>query len=202
MEADQTASIIEIEINGLVFLIDKNQRTASVIDFYSINHELIIPSTINHENIEYPVIRISKFAFKSSYDLKSLKFPVNSQVQIIQDSAFYFSEIRSIFIPASLTNLEEGWCNNAEKLNEIKISPKNPRYAVFDDKYIISKSSIEQKEYNVLNFCIRNIKIIQIPNFIEIISPYAFNKCESLEELSIPSLIKDHQSKAFHFHHV
>ena len=51
---------------------------------------------------------------------------------------------------------------------------------------IIGKSRIEESNYDCLIFCIRNIRQIKIPNFIEHICSYSFEICSQLELIEIP----------------
>ena len=68
-------------------------------------------------------------------------------------------------------------------MNKIIVSQDNPRYFCLDDKMIIGKSSIKQNNYNQLIFCVRNVKTITIPDYIEHICPYAFNNCSKLKTI-------------------
>lgn len=45
---------------------------------------------------------------------------------------------------------------------------------------IIGKSSLDSKNYNTLVFCSRNVKKVTIPNFIEIIEPYALENISKI----------------------
>ena len=56
---------------------------------------------------------------------------------------------------------------------------------MYDDKCIIGKSIIEGGNFDSLIFCIRDIENVLIPNFIERIEPFAFNKCDRLHGLEI-----------------
>lgn len=70
-----------------------------------------------------------------------------------------------------------------KKLNKIIIDPNNPRYKIYENNFIIGKSSTDQENYDILVFCVRNIEIAKIPDFIEIIGSYAFNSCQLLKRI-------------------
>ena len=108
---------------------------------------------------------------------------MNSKLRIIDKYAFYNSSIESLTIPASITDLKDGWCCSTQKLNEIKVDSNNPKYKMYDDKLLIGKSNLEEEKYDVLVFCCRDVEKITIPNFIEIISPYAFDSCKRLQQI-------------------
>lgn len=72
-------------------------------------------------------------------------------------------------------------------MNQITVSQDNKRYSLYDNKIIIGKSSItDTNYYDVLVFCVRNIKEISIPSFIKYIASYAFNCCKKLQKCEIP----------------
>lgn len=84
-----------------------------------------------------------------------------------------------------MTELEEGWCDFTNDLTEIKIMPKNRHFILFDNQYILQKSNPDQSNYDTLVFAVRNIEIVKIPNFIEIIGKYAFNSCQLIQKIDI-----------------
>ena len=88
-------------------------------------------------------------------------------LRTIEKNAFYLTSIQSIKIPSKLVELKDGWCNVTAILTQIYVSPDNPRYFNYDDKFILGKSSIEQDFYDQLVFSARNIETANIPSFIE-----------------------------------
>lgn len=51
---------------------------------------------------------------------------------------------------------------------------------MYDNKYILGKSSIDNDYFDVLVFSVRNINTVKIPSFIKKIEPFAFNECLSI----------------------
>lgn len=132
--------------------------------------------------------KICEYAFYSCKELKIIEMPSNSKLKTIEKCSFALSSIESFTIPESLTDLQNGWCIMTPKLTEICVSPKNPRYITYDDgKILIGKSSFESENYDNLVFCVRNIKYAKIPSFIEHICDYAFENCDQLQKIIIPS---------------
>ena len=70
--------------------------------------------------------------------MKTVIIPDDSNLELIENEAFYNTQIESLSIPASLVILDEGWMKGMRKLKEIKISPDNPRYKDLDNKIIIA----------------------------------------------------------------
>lgn len=180
----------KVETNNLIYLLNKNDKTAIVIGSSMNNvhsEEIIIPSTIIVDSTSYNIVRIARHAFKTSLTIKSIRFSEDSKIHTIEEFAFCFSAIASITIPPSLIELEEGWCSSTQSLTNISVMKNNPRYLNYDGKYIIGKSSIEHENFDVLIFCNRDVKTAKIPNFIEIIGPYAFEQCFDLQKVEIPN---------------
>ena len=104
------------------------------MDFYECRNKFIIPHLIKHETQEYIVVSILTDAFKNSLNIKTIQFPSDSELQTIEENAFEYSSIESIFIPASVIDLKEGWCNNMGKLTNIEVDPRNSRYFNYEEK--------------------------------------------------------------------
>lgn len=150
-------------------------------------NEIIIPSSIKYKEHEYYVTSILEDAFCFCLDLKSLKFAADSKLKKIGQNAFFNSSIESISFPPSLIELEEGWCDNTSKLIEINIDPNNHNFLFYDNKFLIGKSNQENENFDQLLFSRRDIENSIIPNFIRVIGPYAFNKCERLKHFEFPN---------------
>lgn len=68
---------------------------------------------------------------------------------------------------------------NMEKIEKIDFNPSNPKYRIFDNKIIISKSSFESNEFDCLVFCLPKVETIKIPSFIKHINFFAFVECKN-----------------------
>ena len=75
-----------------------------------------------------------------------------------------------------------------EKLTNINVCPFIFEWKlVYNDNFIIGKSSIESNMYDILVFSNRNLKIAVIPSFIKHIKPYSFSDCLQLKTIEIPN---------------
>lgn len=83
-------------------------------------------------------------------------------------------------IPATVTDLEDGWCHETSDLREIIIDQNNPRYQIYNNKMIIGKKSFESTNFDVLIFCFRDVESDIIPDFITVIGAHSFSGCQSL----------------------
>lgn len=113
----------------------------------------------------------------------SLQFSPDSKLTKIEKEAFLYSTIYHIFIPSSLIELEEGWCQYTQNLIKIDVDPNNPRYKYYDKKFIIGKSQIGLDYYDSLVFCVRNVTEVKIPNFIKFIEAHSFEFCTKLRKI-------------------
>ncbi|KAK8857664.1 hypothetical protein M9Y10_016071 [Tritrichomonas musculus] len=161
---------INIPINSKLQLIGRNA-------FVSCSLECI--------NIPSSLIKIDKRAFYFCYQLKHVHIENDSNLQIIEKEAFAYSSIESISISANLKELKEGCFKETPKLNKINVSPNNQFYIIYDNNFILSKSSPTKEYYDTLVFSIRDIESVIIPDFIEIIAKYAFNECKKLKNIEI-----------------
>lgn len=93
------------------------------------------------------------------------------------------TEIETIILPSNLVKLDHQWYGNFRCLKSISIDSKNPFFASYNNKIILTKSSDTDENYNILAFSIQNIKKIVIPSFIEIISADVFNRCKELQQV-------------------
>ena len=176
---------MRIKIDKLIYSTN-DDNTVNIIGNSSFS-KTVIPGKIKYEAKEYIVKGISQESFASVKFCSSIIFAPDSELTTIEENAFINSSIESLTIPASVTNLKDGWCCLTPKLNEIKVESNNPKYKMYEDKLLIGKSNIDEEKYDVLVFCCRDVEEITIPNFIEIISPYAFDFCTELEKVEFQS---------------
>ena len=176
----------EIEKELISFKINKKTKTASLFRVFTLNNKLIIPRTIKYEMEDYLITSVISSGERIKI-VKNIEFSKDSEVRIIYEKSFYFSNVNSISFPASLIELKEGWCCQTQKLTSISISPLNDRFMFKEDKSLIGKSDIKSDNFDILHFASRDITKINIPSNIKIISSYAFDHCKKLKEIEIPN---------------
>lgn len=64
---------------------------------------------------------------------------------------------------------------------------------------ILRKSSFDEKNFDVLEFCVRDAEIIEIPSFVKTIGAYAFNRCVDIIgfDISEDSQLQSIEDSAF-----
>lgn len=174
-----------IIFSNIKYLINEVEKTADVIGCSQKISEIIIPTSIKYETNEYIVMNILEGAFSDS-QITSIRFASDSKIQKICKNALP-EYIESLTIPSHVKELEEGWCTCTQYLNKIYVSPSNRYFKKYKEKIIIGKTKLEQTNFDTLVFCLRDVETITIPNFIKRICPNAFDGCNHLEKIEIPS---------------
>lgn len=166
--------------NRLSFELNDSNLTAEVTKSPDAKGDIFIPRSIRYQSKDYLVISIQKKSFKNNNYIFSIDFPEDSLIRKIGKKAFSYSSLERIKIPDSLEDLEEGWCDETSYLTQISLHPNNKRYKFLnnDKQIIISKSDIDNNEYDTLIFACRNIKKVFIPSTIKHISSSAFQHCQ------------------------
>lgn len=180
MTQEQNSGTKEIfEDDDLLYLLNEETCTASVIGLSCSADEIIIPKSVVSLTREYKITSIAKGAF-SQTKIKRILFSEDSEIEKIEGGAFSLSLIESIEIPSTLIELEDGWCHETSHLEQIFVSPNNRRYLIYDDKMIFGKSNLESEKYEQVVFCFRDVTSVEIPSFIKEILPHSFACCENL----------------------
>ena len=175
------------QIKEFAFVFCKQLRSIEIppnSELETIENDAFSGTAIERFTISPHLTKISKSIFCNCQNLRTIEIPENSNLSTIESGAFDGSSIESLFLPSSLIMLK--WCCNALQLTKVIVSTSNPRYSTYSDKMVIGKSDVHQTEYfDVLVFCARNIITIEIPSFIKVIGPYAFERCFKQHSIEI-----------------
>ena len=186
----QSIPLKKASIKDLIYELNVEERTAKLIRNKRNDEDVYIPTSILYSNKEYIITCISSGAFKGSNTIKSVQFPLDSEVRIIEKNAFVDSSIEKLFIPSKMSVLEEGWCNGTSRLTNVGVMPNNRYFMYLNNKMIIGKKNNDSNEtYDTVHFVRRDIKKVEIPSFIERIESFSFSTTE-IEKITIPSKVK------------
>lgn len=177
--------------NGLSIELNENDCTAQITTSPEARGNLFIPRKINYQSKDYEITSIKSKSFQHNNNIFSITFANDSKVSSIGQKAFYYCSIETLSLPASIENLEEGWCNFTRKLKRIFISPGNKRYKCLDDdpQIIVGKTEINSSEYDILVFVSRDIDRFTLPSTIKHIGSYALNEC-NIKNIKYPENTK------------
>ncbi len=148
------------------------------------------------------VTTLGGYAFAGSIDLKSVVLP--GQLKLVEDSAFTFSGIQSIFIPNSVNFIGRLAFADCRALQEIQL-PKHLviiREAIFAFCYSLEKiaipDSVKSIERRAFWQC-KRLAGIELPNGLVTIGEEAFGACEHLLVI-VPDSVKEIGKAAFSDH--
>ena len=166
---------ITLEQNELIFSLNEEDKTASIIGCKYPEKEICIPRSINHESQEFVIKSIKEGAFRNSR-FESLCFSPDSELQVIEKSAFASSSLKNLFIPSTVNELKEGWCRRTFNLVNVTVDERNPYFKNSEEnsKLILGKSDTKSDNFDVIVFASRGIEDITIPSNIKIIGPFSF----------------------------
>ena len=166
------ASAEIIEIDGLRYNIISKVKAAEVYrsSGTSYSGDIIIPSTVTYEGVDYKVSSIGNSAFNGCTGLTSITIP--NGVTFIGNSAFNgCTSLTSITIPNGVTSICEGAFQNCTNLVSITIPN--------------SLTAIKRK---VFQGC-TSLVSVTISNGVMNIRASAFEGCTSLTSITIPESV-------------
>lgn len=178
-------SNIESEVFDIIIFVNRSIEKAKIPNYikricqYSFSYCTNLKSVEFSENSD--LISIGRNSFMWCKSLQKIEFPNNSKLQFIEKEAFLRSSIRTITIPPSLTVLDDGWCSEASRLNNVFISHVSKNFGYLADQLLIGKSGSET--YDELLFAKRDISTVTIPSYIKHIRSFSFSYCSNLESI-------------------
>ena len=178
------------KIDGIYYILDTDTKTATVVFHvrYYYSGDVVIPSTVTHEGVDYTVTRIESDAFKRSTDLTS------------------------VTIPRSVTSIGGGIFQECSSLTSINIEKGNPVFDSRDNCNAIIETasntlivgckgstipnSVTSIGENAFKGC-SGLTSINIPNHVVTIGKSAFEGCSDLTSINIPNSVTSIGNEAF-----
>ena len=180
------ASAFDFQVDGICYNINGNEATVTskgdYYDMYFVGYldAVVIPSTVTHDGITYPVTSID-------------------------ENAFYCCEgLTSIDIPSSITKIGNFAFGNSPALTSIVVESGNPRYDSRNNCNAIISTADNTLIYGCKNTMIPNsvtkignfafegchgLTSIVIPNSVTAIGNKAFYNCDGLTRIIIPNSV-------------
>ena len=124
---------------------------------------------------------ISTYAFYNNTNLESIT--LNNDLEQIEQQAFNNTKIKELNIPASVIYLHPLFIYGSD-ITTVTIDPQNLNYTS-DDSFIYNKNK------TTLVLYLKNETSVVIPDGIERISIYAFHAKTNLQNIVIPSTVKE-----------
>ena len=169
------ASADKVEINGIYYNLDSEAKTAEVTSKPNkYDGDVVIPSSVNHEGVDYSVTGIGTWAFYNSSDLTSVSIP-NSMTTIGRDAFRGCSNLTKVEIN-----------NNAIVSKDNPSSSPTPITSYFGTQvkeYVLGEDVTNIGSYAFYN-C-NNLTSVQMSNSITTIGEGAFQFCYNLASVKM-----------------
>lgn len=186
-------------IDGIYYNINSDTKSAAIVKYLykKYSGDIVIPSSVTFEGINYKVTSIGASAFIGCSDLTSISIP--NSVTTIGEKAFEnCTALTSVKIPDGVTSIGDMAFYYCIHLTSISIG-KNVEtiyHETFDfcnlKKVEINSSAIVSKDYQLtsLNYYFDyQVEEYIIGESIKSIGNYAFFGCEKLKAVSIPNSV-------------
>ena len=166
------AMAYDFEVDGICYNINGNEATVTskglYYDMFFVGYSgsVVIPATVTHNGTTYPVTSIDEIAF------------------------YYCTNLTSIDIPNSITEIGNFTFGGCPKLANIVVESGNPRY----DSRNNCNAIIETADNTLIYGC----KNTTIPNSVTTIGDYAFSGCHGLTSIDIPDSVTEIGYGAFY----
>jgi len=163
---------MSITINDINYVLDNNTHTASVVGATITLTNIIIPSTITNNSIQYNVTNIANNAFINYTNIISVLLP--NSINNIGSNAFDSCiNLKTINIPISISEIPMYCFNNCINLTSC----------------IIENNSILTKINNYAFYNCTSLLSLKIPNTVSSIGSNCFDTCTKLITINIPDLV-------------
>ena len=185
--------------NGITYRIDENGATITAAE--ATLAEANIPSAVEFEGNQYPVIKINDNVFAGNTNLTAVTLPAG--LVGIGVSAFKeCKNLESVTLPESLTTLGSGAFSGCKSLRAVKIPSKVTTipYNCFNGCSSLESVTIPKGvttiKHEAFQSC--NLNVLALPESLETIESSAFNGNRSLKSVNIPAKVKTIGAWAFY----
>ena len=188
----------EVASDGITYRIDENGAMVAVAE--ATLTEANIPSVVEFEGNQYPVIKINDNVFADNTNLTAVTLP-DGLVEIGASAFLGCQNLESVVLPESLTTFGRNAFNDCRLLKAIKI-PSG--ITTIPDRCFYGCSSLESLTISegvtaigddAFQSC--NLNALTLPESLETIGIYAFCNNSSLKSVNIPAKVKTIGEQAF-----
>ena len=190
----------EVVNNGITYRIDENGAMVAVAE--ATLTEANIPSFVEFEGNQYPVIKINDRVFSGNTNLTAVTLP-DGLVEIGASAFLGCQNLESVVLPESLTTLGDYAFSSCKSLRAVKI-PSG--VTTIPDHCFYGCSSLESVTIPVgvtdiggAAFSGCNLKALTLPESLEAIGRNAFSGNRSLKSVNIPTKVKTIEEHAFSY---
>ena len=188
------ASADKVEIDGIYYnLVNKVKQAEVTSNPNKYSGEVVIPSSVTYNDVEYSVTSIGQNAFYQCFSLHSVTIP-NSVTSIGERAFSGCSSLTSITIPNSVTSIGQSAFSDCRSLTSITIPNGVTSIGGFAFMECTSLTSITIPNgvtsiSGYVFYGCSNLTSITIPNSVTSIGEAAFYGCSSLTSITIPNSV-------------
>ena len=189
----------EVVNNGITYRIDENGATITAAE--ATLTEANIPSVVEFEGNQYPVIKINDRVFSDNINLTSVKID-NGLVEICRLAFNGCQNLELVMLPESLTTLGSEAFSSCKSLRAVKIPsgvtaiPDFCFYGCSSLKSVTIPEGVTAIGDNAFGSCsLSNVLIL--PESLEKIGDCAFYHNGTLRSVNIPAKVKKIEERAF-----
>ena len=189
----------EVIADGITYRIDENDAMVAAAE--ATLTEANIPSSVEFEGNQYPVIKINDEVFSGNTNLTTVTLP-EGLVEIGVSAFFQCKNLESVTLPESLTTLGGEAFRGNTNLTTVTLPAGLVGigvYAFYGCKNLESVTlpeSLTTLGDNAFRSC-KSLKIVKIPSKVTAIPDHCFEGCSSLESVTIPEGVTDIGAYAF-----
>ena len=189
----------EVVNNGITYHIDENGATITAAE--ATLTEANIPSVVEFEGNQYPVIKINDRVFSDNINLTSVKID-NGLVEICRLAFNGCQNLESVMLPESLTTLGSEAFRSCKSLKTIKIPSGVTAIPdqCFDGCSSLNSVTIPEGVTAIEDHAFGSCSLsnaLTLPESLEKIGDCAFYYNSSLKSVNIPAKVKTIKNSAF-----
>ena len=189
----------EVVNNGITYHIDENGATITAAE--ATLTEANIPSVVEFEGNQYPVIKINDRVFSDNINLTSVKID-NGLVEICRLAFNGCQNLESVMLPESLTTLGSEAFQYCKSLRAVKIPSKVTTIPdqCFDGCSSLNSVTIPEGVTAIGDHAFGSCSLsnaLTLPESLEKIGDCAFYYNSSLKSVNIPAKVKTIKNSAF-----
>ena len=188
----------EVVADGITYRIDENGATITAAE--ATLAEANIPSAVEFEGNQYPVIKINSSVFSGNTNLTAVTLPAG----LVEIGAYAFNgcqNLASVTLPESLTTLGYSAFKACKLLKTIKIPSGVTAIPdqCFDGCSSLENVTIPEGVTTIGDYAFGYCKLnaLTLPESLEKIGGYAFTGNKSLKSVNIPAKVKTIETQAF-----
>ena len=188
----------EVVNNGITYRIDENGAMVAVAE--ATLTEANIPSFVEFEGNQYPVIKINDRVFSGNTNLTAVTLP-DGLVEIGASAFLECQNLESVVLPESLTTLGDYAFSSCKSLRAVKIPsgvttiPDHCFYGCSSLESVTIPEGVTAIGDYAFGYC--NLNALTLPESLEKIGGYAFTGNKSLKSVNIPAKVKTIETQAF-----